>query len=218
MNLWQNFQLYSVATNRLRLFNSTAKALHTRGHRPNTAPIYKKTTRHLEISSQRAFSIGAMSQSFLLALRVFQIVLALIVLGTAGYVANWYNADTLTASPNQINFLVFIPIFSFITVAYLEITPRYAKRASHPYAHFGLEILNAIFYFSGFIALAVFLSKLLYCRGSVCASARTACIFAAINCITWILTTVLLGMEIFKGGFRVAQANLARQQAMMEKA
>jgi len=157
-------------------------------------------------------------QSFLLPLRILQIVLSLIVLGTAGYVANWYNSDTLTASPSQINFLIFVPVWSFITIAYLEITPVYAKRASHPYAHFALEIITTIFYFSGFIALAVFLSKLLYCRGSVCASARAAAIFSSISCATWVLTTILLGIEIFKGGFRVAQAQNARLAAMKETA
>jgi hypothetical protein len=47
---------------------------------------------------------------------------------TACKVANWYNSDTLTASPSQINFLIFVPVWSFITIAYLEITPVYAKR------------------------------------------------------------------------------------------
>lgn len=82
--------------------------------------------------------------------------------------------------------------------------------ASHPYAHFALETITTIFYFAGFIALAVFLSKLLYCRGTVCASARAAAIFSSISCATWVLTTILLGMEIFKGGFRVAQAQNAK--------
>jgi len=86
--------------------------------------------------------------------------------------------------------------------------------ASHPYAHFALEIITTIFYFAGFVALAVFLSKLLYCRGTVCASARAAAIFSSISCAAWVLTTILLGMEIFKGGFRVAQAQNARLAAI----
>jgi len=152
-------------------------------------------------------------QTFLLPLRILQVVLSLAVLGTAGYVANWYNSDTLTASPSQINFLIFVPLWSFITIAYLEITPVYAKRASHPYAHFTLEIITTIFYFAGAVALAVFLSKLLYCRGSVCASARAAAILSSISFVTWVVTTTLLGAEIFKGGFRAAQAT----NAMIEK-
>lgn len=150
-------------------------------------------------------------------------------------VAHWYDADTLTASPSQINFLIFVPLFTFISIAYLEITPRWAKRgklsalftpqkyplttstASHPYAHFAIEAVLSVFYFAGFVALSVFLSKLLFCRGSVCAAARADAVFAAFSWVLWTGTTTLLGMEIFKGGLRAAQANEARQAAMMQK-
>lgn len=118
-------------------------------------------------------------------------------------VAHWYNADTLTASPSQINFLIFVPIFSFLSIAYLEVTPRFLAKgkahrsryihqkgaqesrltliASHPYAHFAFEVVNMLFYFAGFVALATFLGKLLFCRGSVCAAARADAVFAAFS-------------------------------------
>jgi hypothetical protein len=90
--------------------------------------------------------------------------------------------------------------------------------ASHPYAHFAIEATVSLFYFAGFIALAVFLSKLLFCRGSVCAAARADAVFAALSWVLWTGTTALLGMEIFKGGLRAAQANEARAAAMKEEA
>jgi len=43
-------------------------------------------------------------------------------------VAHWYNADTLTASPSQINFLIFVPLFSFLSVVYLEVVPRFMPK------------------------------------------------------------------------------------------
>jgi len=142
--------------------------------------------------------------------------LAVIVLGLAGYVAHWYDAETLTASPSQINFLIFVPIFTLVVILYLELTPRYTPRASHPYAHFALEVVTTLFYFAGFIALAVFLAKLLFCRGSVCAAARADAVFAAFSFVVWLLTTTILGMQIFKGGFRAAQANTAKSTAMQQ--
>jgi hypothetical protein len=56
-------------------------------------------------------------------------------------VSNWYDADTLTASPSQFNFLIFVPLFSFLSLAYLEITPRFVAKgkASIPQ---GEHILN----------------------------------------------------------------------------
>lgn len=157
-----------------------------------------------------------MSVRLLLPLRIFQAVLAVVVLGLSGYVAHWYDAETLTASPSQINFLIFVPLFTFIVILYLELSPRYAARASHPYAHFALETIVTIFYFAGFIALSVFLGKLLFCRGSVCAAARADAVFAAFSFVVWLVTTVILGLEIFKGGFRVAQANTAKATAMQQ--
>jgi len=46
-------------------------------------------------------------------------------------VAHWYDADTLTASPNQINFLIFVPLFSFLSILYLEIAPRFVPRGTY---------------------------------------------------------------------------------------
>jgi hypothetical protein len=85
-----------------------------------------------------------MAFGLLLPLRIAQFVFSVIILGLAGYgtlwigrrwtfadssaVAHWYNADTLTASPNQINFLIFVPIFSLISIAYLELIPRFLAK------------------------------------------------------------------------------------------
>jgi len=145
-----------------------------------------------------------MAFGLLLPLRILQFLVGAIVLGLSAYVAHWYDAETLTDSPTQINFLIFTPIFTFFAILYLELTPRFAKRASHPYVHFAFESFTALFYLAGFIALAVFLSKLLFCRGSVCAAARADAGVAALGWVLWMVTTIMLGLDIFKGGFRAA--------------
>ncbi|GJC82235.1 hypothetical protein CT0861_05735 [Colletotrichum tofieldiae] len=138
----------------------------------------------------------------ILPLRIVQGVLALVILGLSAFVANWYNMDTMTSSPSQINFLVFVPLFSFISIAYLEVVPKFAPRASHPWAAVGFEALNVLFYFAGFVALAVFLSKLLFCRGSVCAAARADTVLAALQFALWAGTSLLMVKDVFKTGFR----------------
>ena len=77
---------------------------------------------------------------------------------------------------------------------------------SHPYAAFAIESLTTLFHFAGFIALAVFLSKLLFCRGSVCNAARVDVGAASFGFVLWVASTVMVGVEIFKGGFRRAAA------------
>lgn len=61
---------------------------------------------------------------------------------------------------------------------------------------------NVIFFFSGFIALGVFLSQLLFCRGTVCAAAQADTAFSAFLFCTWGTTVFLVARETFKAGFR----------------
>lgn len=115
-------------------------------------------------------------------------------------VINWYLLRTSHASPSPFNFLVFAPAFSIVSIVYLELGPRYASWMTHPFASLALEAINTIFYFGGFIALAIFLSKLVFCTGAVCAVARATSILAATEFVSWIATTMILAKDIFKNG------------------
>jgi hypothetical protein len=109
---------------------------------------------------------------------------SLIYLSTANVpaVANWYNTSTLTASPSQINFLVFCGLWTFVfVVPYLVLAPRYFARAAHKYGILAAEAVTMIFWFAGFIALGVFISNLLFCRGNVCRAAQASVVFGALN-------------------------------------
>lgn len=90
------------------------------------------------------------------------------------------------------------------------------SKASHPYGHLAFEVLNAFFYFAGFIALSAFLGKLLFCRGSVCAAARADAVFSAFSFLLWTGTTTLLALEMFKGGFRTHSQDMKTKMAMKE--
>jgi hypothetical protein len=134
-------------------------------------------------------------------------------------VANWYNVDTLTASPSPINFLIFASLWSIISVVYLEVVTKFFPRgmftplsnqethsntypAAHPYAALAFEFTNVTFFFSGFIALGVFLSQLLFCRGTVCAAAQADTAFSAFLFCTWGVTIFFAARDIMKAGFR----------------
>ncbi|KAL2070697.1 hypothetical protein VTL71DRAFT_13723 [Oculimacula yallundae] len=151
-----------------------------------------------------------MSPNLLLPIRIAQGVFALVTMGLSSYVAHWYNNDTLTASPSQVNFLIFVSLHTFISIAYLELCPRFMAKASHPIAIIAVNVLNMLFYFAGFVALAVFLGRLLFCRGSVCAAARADASFAAFSWLLWTASTALVAMQMMKGGF-VASLKTDRQ-------
>lgn len=128
-------------------------------------------------------------------------------------VINWYMKQTPLPPPQSFIFLTFAPIFSLFSVAYLEfIKPRlaisetectanhrrYCHYHHHPLVSLAVEAINAVFYFAGFIALAVFLSHIGFCNGTVCATGRATSPVAATEFISWITTTILLAKDIFK--------------------
>ncbi|EJT79136.1 hypothetical protein GGTG_04225 [Gaeumannomyces tritici R3-111a-1] len=129
--------------------------------------------------------------SLILPIRATQAVFSIIVMGLSGYVANWYHFSTLTESPSQVNFQVFSAVFSILSVAYLEGSQRFFPRAANPIAALAIEAINVIFFFSGFIALAVFINGLVFCRGTVCGSARASTAFSS---FLWLLWSASLGL------------------------
>lgn len=120
-------------------------------------------------------------------------------------------------SPSQVNFLVAVPVLSILSIAYTEGTSRFAKTRKqpfpgwpfpsdcscllvyHPYVAVGLDVLNSILYFAGFIALGVFLSGLFFCHGTVCGAARADSVFAAVSWCVWTASATLAGLEVFRG-------------------
>lgn len=161
-----------------------------------------------------------MGQAIVLGLRVLQLCaavtnLVLVALGKmfrlvsvftrkrlTQTVINWYLLRTSVAPPSSFTFLTFAPIFSIFSLAYLTLAPRFIPRYTNPFVSLAIEFLNTIFYFAGFIALAVFLSKLLFCNGTVCAVGRSTSIVAAAEFSCWIATMMIEAKTIFKKGLR----------------
>ncbi|KAF4123729.1 Membrane-associating domain [Geosmithia morbida] len=111
-----------------------------------------------------------------------------------------HSDPSYSSSPSSVDFLLFAPIFSLFSAAYLELAPRLAPRASSPAASMAVEVTNTVFYFGGFIALAIFLSRLRFCTGALCAVARATSVVAAAEFASWIATAILLAKLLFRGG------------------
>lgn len=78
----------------------------------------------------------------------------------------------------------------------------FPRAAANPYIALGVEFTNVLFWFAGFVALAVFLSKLLFCRGAVCHAAQADVAFAALAWMSWTGSAGILAASVFKAGFR----------------
>ncbi|KAL7799854.1 hypothetical protein V8C37DRAFT_365736 [Trichoderma ceciliae] len=141
-----------------------------------------------------------MSRTLIICFRAFQGLMAAASIALAAYVVNWHLRGTHLSTPPSINFLLFSPIFTISSILYIEFTPRFVPTAIHPIVSLGIEAINIIFYFSGFIAVAVCLGDLAFCDGSVCMAGRGAAVLAAAQFSLWMASAILAAKEIFKGG------------------
>ncbi|KAJ2996823.1 hypothetical protein NUW58_g844 [Xylaria curta] len=136
-------------------------------------------------------------------LRTAQFTLAFVILGLSAYVTNWYVADTRSAPAPPISWLLFVSLFSIVSVGVLEGLPRFAPRFFHPYSALSLEFGNALFYFAGFIALSTFMSRLHFCTGSICSAAQADVAFGILEFLLWFASTSVAARDVFKKRVRL---------------
>lgn len=70
---------------------------------------------------------------------------------------------------------------------------------------------------AGFIALSVFLSRLLFCHGSVCNAVRADAVFAAFGYAVWAASATISGIQISKSRKRRDDTEGAEEKVVVEK-
>ncbi|KAL7906869.1 hypothetical protein GGI35DRAFT_97500 [Trichoderma velutinum] len=144
-----------------------------------------------------------MSQTLILCFRAFQGLMAAASIALAAYVVNWHLRGPHLSTPPSINFILFSPIFSVLSILYLVLTPRFAPKAAHPVVSLSIEAINCIFYFAGFIAVAVCLGDLAFCTGSVCMAGRGTAVLAAAQFSFWMGSAIMAAKAIVRDGRRM---------------
>ncbi|KAL3470395.1 membrane-associating domain-containing protein [Aspergillus californicus] len=129
-------------------------------------------------------------------LRGVQAVFAVIVLGLTGHAVNkWdgYQSDS-------VNFMLFNGVWTlFIAIPYFILAPIFAPVLAHRFALPAVDGVTMIFWFAGFIALAVDLGDTHGCSdNSVCQGLQAAAAFGAFNWALFLATTVLNTMAALR--------------------
>ncbi|KAJ0413738.1 marvel domain-containing protein [Aspergillus carlsbadensis] len=125
-------------------------------------------------------------------LRAVQAIFAIIVLGLAGHAIDELN----TSGADEVNFMVFNGVWTFfIVVPYFILAPIFVPALAHRYALAAVDGVTMIFWFAGFIALAVAIGDFndyLECSDySWCQGLQAAAAFGAFNWVLFLATTVL---------------------------
>ncbi|KAK7546245.1 membrane-associating domain-containing protein [Phyllosticta citricarpa] len=138
-----------------------------------------------------------MAFNWLLPLRIAQAVFTIIVLGLVSFVSNWWTNHWFADSPAEVNFLIFTSVWTLLALGYLLLAPWKFPAAAHKYAVLAVEALTMLFWFAGFIAIAVWLDNRV-CFGTVCDSARAATAFAAFEWAIFFGTVTLAALHVWR--------------------
>ncbi|KAJ2967024.1 hypothetical protein NQ176_g9868 [Zarea fungicola] len=165
-----------------------------------------------------------MSRYSTIFLRVLQGLLGMANLALAAYVYHWYANVAHRPSPGALQFLVFAPCVSLVSIIYLEIAVRQKHMImAHRLTSMGVEGLNSILYFGGFIAFALTLSDSsssssssssanTSCEGLSCTLSRAVAVLAAAEFSAWITSTILAAQDWFRSEAHMNNITAARRQ------
>ncbi|PVI08627.1 hypothetical protein DM02DRAFT_647964 [Periconia macrospinosa] len=141
-----------------------------------------------------------MAINWVLPVRGVQFVLSTTVLGMMAYVASWWSTHWRQMSPVEVNFMIFSPVWSLIALAALIVVPMkmpaVAEQTGPKIGLFVLELVTSLYWFGGFIALAVFLNDRI-CFGTVCTVAKAGTALSAVNWAAWAATLVATVIRTF---------------------
>ncbi|KAK6330912.1 hypothetical protein TWF718_003108 [Orbilia javanica] len=141
-----------------------------------------------------------MGFSPILGIRIAAGVLSVIVLGVDAYAISAFNNTRSGSSPSSMNFVIFCVIWTWLSLAYILITPRFLPRLHDKWILLAVESLATLFWFSGFVAVAAYVGDhSITCPESVCGSIKAAIVFSCFEWLTWVASLVLVCLSIFKG-------------------
>lgn len=79
---------------------------------------------------------------------------------------------------------------SFVAIPYLVLAPAYLPNLAHRLIVAGADLITMVFWFAGFIALAVLLPSPEVCQHGPCSSLQAATVFGALE---WYVSLILSG-------------------------
>lgn len=144
----------------------------------------------------------------LLIVRVIQFVLSIILLGLTAAIVNFYDKNTFINAPSEVSFMLFCSIWTWLALLYLVYSRMFLPAIYHAYGVLAVEFVTMIFWFSAFIAVAVWNGNLFVCQGTICGTARAAAVFGAFEWLAWLITFVLAAMEFARSRGASADADV----------
>ncbi|KAI1499012.1 membrane-associating domain-containing protein [Biscogniauxia marginata] len=147
-----------------------------------------------------------MAFSFVTIAHIVGAIFAIIELGLTAYIVSWFHGGNYSYSwgwgswsPSSVNFMLFNSIWSLLVLAYVGLTPLYMASLFHKLAALALNVVTAIFWFAGAIALAVYVGGPYDCgANSACGSLEAAVAFGFFLWAIFMFLTVIDALEALR--------------------
>ncbi|RPA76060.1 hypothetical protein BJ508DRAFT_12008 [Ascobolus immersus RN42] len=143
-----------------------------------------------------------MAVNLMLILRGVQAALAVIILGLTAAVINDFTKWNI-GSPDEINFLLFCSIWTFLVLAYICFAQKFVPQFHNQYGVVGAEVVTVIFWFAGWVATAARVAPWRNCLNvSICHTAKAAVAMGAFEWLAFMISAFLViraFMETRKG-------------------
>jgi len=101
------------------------------------------------------------------------------------------------------NFLVFDSVWTFIALGYVVVTPMFFPNFHNRWAVLGVEAITMVFWFAGFVALAVDIKRM-RCGNPQFAcpipAAKAAAVFGAFEWLAWAISLGLIVRALIQYG------------------
>ncbi|ROV94829.1 hypothetical protein VPNG_09311 [Cytospora leucostoma] len=144
--------------------------------------------------------------SFVTIAHIVAAVLSLVELGITAYLVSVYNGTYwsgyyygyYSASPDRVNFMLFNSVWSLLILAYVGLTPLYARSLFHGLAALVLEAITMIFWFAGSVALAVYVGVPRCAGNNFCQTLQAAVAFGFFLWALFLFLTVLDALETMR--------------------
>lgn len=132
-----------------------------------------------------------MAVDLIIILRLTQALLSLIALALNASVIHFFNThERVSKPPGYLIFLVFTSTWTLlVSIPYTTFAPPYFPAYINRWASLAFELVTTIFWFSGFVAGAVWLASIDICVGLMCSNARAGAAFAALVWLCFCVTS-----------------------------
>ncbi|KAJ8124240.1 hypothetical protein O1611_g9401 [Lasiodiplodia mahajangana] len=137
-----------------------------------------------------------MALTFAPIVHIVAALFSIVELGLTAYWASLFDYGGYgNYSPSSVNFMIFNSVWSILVLVYIGLTPLYMTSVFHRLAALALNVVTAIFWFAGSIAVAVGFGGPYECHSSACSAPEAAIAFGFFLWAIFTFLAVLDGLE-----------------------